>query len=292
LIDEGLEMSVKHVVITGVSTGIGYGAAVALASDGYHIFGSVRREEDGARLQQELGDCFTPLLFDVTDETAVRAAAAKVGEMVDGRGLAGLVNNAGIAVPGPLMHLSPAEFRRQLEVNLVAVLSVTQAFLPLLGARKDPPPDHPPGRIVNVSSVSGHITYPFMVGYSVSKHGLEALSDGWRRELMIYGIDVIVVAPGKVQTPIWDKAEQVDLGQFAATDYAPFLPLLQKTIVRSGRSGMPVARVTAAIREALAHPRPKSRYILARKWFSGWFLPRWLPDRWFDRLIARRAGFE
>jgi NAD(P)-dependent dehydrogenase (short-subunit alcohol dehydrogenase family) len=244
-------------------------------------------------LQQELGDgCFTPLLFDVTDETAVRAAAAEVAEIVDGRGLAGLVNNAGIAVPGPLMHLPPAEFRHQLEVNLVAVLGVTQAFLPLLGAQRNPSPTHPPGRIVNVSSVSGHITYPFMVAYAVSKHGVEALSDGLRRELMIYGIDVIVVAPGSVQTPIWDKADEVGLTQFAATDYAPVLAGVQQVIVQSGRSGMPVARVTGAIREALEHPRPKSRYILARKWFSGWFLPRWLPDRWFDRIIARRVGFE
>jgi NAD(P)-dependent dehydrogenase (short-subunit alcohol dehydrogenase family) len=286
-------MNTKFVVITGVSTGIGYAAAAALAADGYHVFGSVRREADGLRLQQELGDgCFTPLLFDVTDETAVRAAAAEVAEAVDGRGLAGLVNNAGIAVPGPLMHLPPAEFRHQLEVNLVAVLGVTQAFLPLLGAQRNPPPTHPPGRIVNVSSVSGHITYPFMVAYAASKHGLEALSDGLRRELMIYGIDVIVVAPGKVQTPIWGKAEEVGLTQFAATDYAPVLAGLQKMIVQSGRSGMPVARVTGAIRAALEHPRPKSRYILARKWFSGWFLPRWLPDRWFDRIIARRVGFE
>jgi NAD(P)-dependent dehydrogenase (short-subunit alcohol dehydrogenase family) len=287
-----LNAEAKHIVITGVSTGIGYAAAQGLAADGYHVFGSVRRAEDAARLQQELGDCFTPLLFDVTDETAVRAAAAVVSERVDGRGLAGLVNNAGIAVPGPLMHLPPAEFRRQLEVNLVSVLSVTQAFLPLLGARKDPPPTHPPGRIVNVSSMSGHITYPFMVAYAVSKHGLEALSDGLRRELMMYGIDVIVVAPGSVQTPIWDKAEQVDAGPFTGTDYAPFLPAVRETLVRSGRSGMPVSRVTGAIRAALAEPRPKSRYILARKWFSGWFLPRWLPDRWFDRLIARRVGLK
>jgi NAD(P)-dependent dehydrogenase (short-subunit alcohol dehydrogenase family) len=285
-------MSIKHVVITGVSTGIGYAAASLLAGESYHVFGSVRREADGLRLQQELGDdCFTPLLFDVSDETAVRAAAEQVAAVLDGRGLAGLVNNAGVALPGPLMHLPLAEFRRQLEVNVVSVLGVTQAFLPLLGAQKKPPPAHPPGRIINVSSISGHITYPFMVAYAVSKHGLEALSDGLRRELMIYGIDVVVVTPGSVQTPIWDKAEQADLSRFAASDYAPVLAGIQKMMVQRGRSGIPVARVIGAIRDALENPRPKSRYILARKWFSGWFLPRWLPDRWLDRIMARRAGF-
>jgi NAD(P)-dependent dehydrogenase (short-subunit alcohol dehydrogenase family) len=278
----------KYSVITGVSTGIGYAAAQGLVARGWHVFGSVRREEDGARLQADLGERFTPLLFDVTDETAVQRCADHVATVLNGRGLAGLVNNAGIAVPGPLLHLPLADFRRQLEVNLVAVLSVTQAFLPLLGAKKKP--GHPPGRIVNISSVSGSITYPFMVPYAVSKHGLESLSDGLRRELLIYGIDVIVIAPGSVQTPIWDKANLVDAEQFARSDYIGALTQVQKLLVENGRTGMPVERVTKAILNALESPRPKSHYVLARKWLSGWLLPRWLPARWIDRIMAGRMG--
>lgn len=255
---------------------------------GYHVFGSVRKEADGATLKAALGERFTPLLFDVTDEEAIRAAAAQVEQQLNGQGLRGLVNNAGIAVPGPLMHLPLEDFRRQLAINVTGALAVTQAFLPLLGARKDAP--QPPGRIINISSVSGKIVYPFLAPYAISKHALEAMSDGLRRELLIYGIDVIVIEPGSVQTPIWEKAAEEDTGRFAHTDYGEILKGMQETFVNQGRRGMPVAVVTKAIREALEAERPKTRYALPRKWFSGWLIPRLLPDRWLDRMMAGRLG--
>jgi len=278
----------KHVVITGTSSGIGYDAARELIEHGYHVFGSVRQAADGARVQRQLGEQFTPLLFDVTEHEVVKAAAAQVQEVIGDRGLVGLVNNAGIAAPGPLMHLPLDDLRYQLEVNVVGTLAVTQAFLPLLGARKDAP--QPPGRIVNISSVSGRIAYPFVGPYAASKHALEALSDALRRELMIYGIDVIVVAPASVQTPIWDKAGELDAGMYADTDYGSILESMQKVFVRQGQTGIPVERVSKIILESLESKRPKTRYVLARKWLTGWFLPRWLPDRRFDRIIARRLG--
>ena len=278
----------KHVVITGTSSGIGYDAARELIGHGYHVFGSVRKAADGERVQRKLGEQFTPLLFDVTEHEAVKEAAAQVKAAIGACGLAGLVNNAGMAVPGPLMHLPLDDFRYQLEVNVVGMLAVTQAFLPLLGARKDAPP--PPGRIVNISSVSGRIAYPFIGPYAASKHALEALSDALRRELMIYNIDVIVVAPASVQTPIWDKAGELDAGVYAGTDYASILQRMQKVFVRQGQTGIPVEEVSKVILKALASERPKTRYVLARKWLTGWFLPRWLPDRRFDRIIARRLG--
>jgi NAD(P)-dependent dehydrogenase (short-subunit alcohol dehydrogenase family) len=278
----------KYVVITGTSSGIGYDAARELVAQGYHVFGSVRKAADGERVRRQLGEQFTPLLFDVTEHKAVKAAAAQVKEVIGDRGLAGLVNNAGMAVPGPLMHLPLDDFRYQLEVNVVGTLAVTQAFLPLLGARKDMP--HAPGRIVNISSVSGRIAYPFIGPYAASKHALEAMSDALRRELMIYGIDVIVVAPGSVQTPIWDKAGELDAGLYANTDYGSILQKMQKVFVRQGQTGIPVEKVSQIILKALESERPKTRYVLARKWFTGWFLPRWLPDRRLDRIIARRLG--
>jgi NAD(P)-dependent dehydrogenase (short-subunit alcohol dehydrogenase family) len=284
----GLKM--KYVVITGVSTGIGYAAAADLAANGYGVFGSVRRPEDADRLSAELGQHFTPLLFDVTDEGAIRAAASQVEKAVGQVGLFALVNNAGIAVPGPLMHLTADELRHQFEVNLISVLTVTQAFLPLLGAKKNA--GHPPGRIINISSISGRVAYPFMGAYAASKHALEAMSDAWRRELLLYGIDMIVIEPGSVRTPIWDKAEQQDVARYADTDYAPILAGIQKEFVQRGRHGIPVERVSRVIRQALESERPKSRYVLARSRLTGWLLPRWLPDRYFDRLVAKRLGLK
>jgi len=272
----------KYVVITGVSSGIGRAAAEELVAHGYHVLGSVRRDADAAELQAKLGRNFTPLLFDVTDGAAVKAASTKVAEILNGQGLAGLVNNAGIGKGGPLMHQPLDELRLQFEVNVFGAVSVTQAFLPLLGARL--PQTHPPGRIINISSVGGKIAFPFLGAYAASKHALEAMSDALRRELAIYGIDVIVIEPGTIRTAIWDKAEQEDASRYANTDYGKVLREVQKAFVARGRSGIPASVVSRTVRRALESKRPKARYAL------GWFLPRLLPDRWLDRLIVLRIG--
>ncbi|MAU02046.1 MAG: oxidoreductase [Anaerolineaceae bacterium] len=278
----------KYVLITGVSTGIGYDAARFLIERGFHVFGSVRKQVDGERVQGELGEQFTPLLFDVTDEEAVETAVSKVSEKIGNNGLAGLVNNAGIAVAGPLMHLPLEDFRWQMEVNLVGQLAVTQKFLPLLGAVPDAP--HPPGRIINISSVSGKVVYPFMGPYAASKHALEAISDALRRELLIFGIDVVVIGPGSVQTPIWDKAQEIDVEPYKETPYLSMMEGMKKTLVRQGKSGIAVEKVSAVIYEALTKEKPKTRYAIARKLLSGWLLPRYLPARMFDNIIAKRLG--
>ncbi len=190
----------RAVVVTGVSSGIGNGTARVLASHGYRVFGSVRKPGDAERLSRELGGAFTPLIFDVTDAVAVERAAAVTREALDGGRLFGLVNNAGIAVPGPLLELPVSEFRRQLEVNLVSVLTVTQAFFPLLRPRGGEADG--PARIVNISSIAGKLAMPFLGAYAAAKHGLEGLSDSLRRECMPYGVDVIVIDPGSVATAI------------------------------------------------------------------------------------------
>ncbi|MGH2374079.1 MAG: SDR family oxidoreductase [bacterium] len=281
-------MTSRAAVITGVSTGIGRAAAEELATHGYHVFGSVRRESDAAGLRERLGERFTPLLFDVTDAVAVRGAAGQVAGILGGRGLTGLVNNAGIGIGGPLMHQPLDEVRRPFEVNLFGVLAVTQAFLPLLGAGF--PQVHPPGRIINISSVGGKIAFPFLGAYVASKHALEAASDALRRELAMYGIDVIVIEPGSVRTAIWDKAEQEDLSRYAGTDYAGIVARFQKGFIAGGRAGMPAEVVGRVIREALESPRPKARYALPTHRLTGWIIPRLLPDRWLDRLIISRLG--
>jgi len=258
-----------------------------LSDRGFHVFGSVRKAEDAASLTAEFGDACTPLVFDVTDEPAVRAAATHVEARLDGATLAGLINNAGIAVAGPLMHVPTADLRHQFDVNVIAQVVVTRAFLPALGAT-NPPREHP-GRIVNMSSVGGRSAMPFIGPYASTKFALEGLSEALRRELMIYGIDVIVVAPGAIATPIWDKAAAIDVAPLDATDYGPALHRTKDVMVALGTNGLPAETVGDVVHRALTHPRPKVRYTIAPNPIQMW-LRHHLPKRLVDRLIARRLG--
>lgn len=275
------------VVITGASTGIGKAGAEALLARGFRVFGSVRKESDATRLAAELGGNFVPLVFDVTDEDAVRKGAATVAAALGESTLYGLVNNAGIAVPGPLLDLPAADLRHQLEVNLVAPMIVTRVFAPLLGA--DSARVGRKGRIVMISSVAGRMTVPFNAPYSASKFGLEGLSEGLRRELMLFGIDVIVIAPGAVVTPIWDKAGAVDLSRFAGSPFAAPLAALRDEMLTAGRKGLPAGRLGEAIAEALTVKNPKVRYSVTPNPLEQGLMS-WLPKRWVDRMLARKLG--
>ena len=279
----------ESVVVTGISSGIGYGVTKVLAAKGLHVFGSVRKESDKERLSSEFGEAVTPLLFDVTDAAGVQAAAQGVRERLAGRTLQGLVNNAGLSVVGPLQYLPVEDFRHQLEVNLVGPLIVTQAFLPLLGA------DHAltgkPGRIVNISSVGGKIAFPFMGAYHASKFGLEGFSEALRRELMVHGIDVVVVRPGSVVTAIWDKAEAADyVSGYAATEYAGALAKFVSYMIQGGRKGYPPERIGRTVWKALTAARPRTAYEVVPQALLNWVLPQRLPRRTLDRLIARQFG--
>ena len=277
----------KSVVVTGVSTGIGYATAADLCRRGYRVFGSVRRVEQGEALRGELGERFQPLLLDVTDEAAVRRAAEQVREALAGTGLFGLVNNAGLCDPGPL-SIQPAEVvRRHLEVNVMGVVHAVQAFLPLLRRPKDA--SDQPGRIVNMSSVSGRIAFPLVGAYAASKHALEALSDSLRRELLIYGIDVVVIEPGAIDTPIWDKAVHVQT-TYDGTDYGDLLKSFNPMDNR--RAALPTSAVTRRIAEALEARRPRTRYAIPDQPIKFWHIPRMLPDRWLDRIIDRSLNLQ
>jgi len=281
---------VATVVVTGVSSGIGAATARRLAGSGAHVFGSVRRLEAAARLQSELGDKFTPLIFDVREEGAVYAAASQVRQALAGSRLCGLVNNAGVALPGPLALQPIAEFRDQVEVNLVGPLMVTQAFLPLLGT--DPTLTGLPGRIINISSVGGKLGGPFLGAYVAAKHALEGLSETLRRELMLFGIDVIIVAPGAVATPIWDKAEEVPLEPLAATPYGPALRRMRDDALKNGRAGYPPEKVAEVIWTALNTAKPAARYAVVINKLTNWTIPRLLPTRLVDRIIAGQLGLK
>lgn len=280
----------KSVVVTGVSTGIGHATAAMLCQQGFHVFGSVRKAADGEKLKAALGKNFTALVFDVTDETAVRAAAQTVRSALKGERLAGLVNNAGIAVGGPLTDVPIAEFRKQMEVNITGPMIVTQAFLPLLGTDKTL--KGTPGRIVNISSVGGKMGAPFLGPYVASKHALEGLSESLRRELMFYGVDVIMIAPGHVATPIWDKAEEIDPKPYQHLDIFPAMQKFLEFFVAEGRKGFPPERVAGVILEALTSAKPRARYPVVPGHVQNWTIPRLLPVRTIDRIFAARLGLK
>jgi hypothetical protein len=280
----------KAIAVTGASTGIGFATVKLLVDRGFRVFGSVRKQGDAERLSQQLGSGFMPLLFDVTDEAAVRAAAGEVRKALGGERLAGLVNNAGVAVAGPISHLPVADFRRQMEVNLIGPMAVTQAFLPLLGTEGGL--QGPPGRIVNISSVGGRIGAPFLAPYSASKHALEGFSESLRRELMPYGIDVLMVAPGHVATPIWDKAEEVDIRPYEHLDIAPAMRKFREFFIAEGKKGFPPERIAAVIHEALTAAKPKVRYAVVPGRLMNWTLPNLLPRRAVDGILAGRFGLK
>lgn len=277
----------RAVVVTGASTGIGLASVEILTKHGFFVFGSVRKSADAERLQSRFGDDFSPLLLDVTDAGAVARAAQEVDARLGGATLAGLVNNAGVAVPGPLLHLSIADLRHQLETNLIGQLQVTQAFAPLLGARK--PQGGAPGRIVNMSSVAGRFASPFLGAYSASKFAFESMSDALRRELMVYGVDLIVIQPGMIATPIWDKADSRDFSHFDATIYGPAARRMRKWAVDGGRAAPGPELVAKAVLRALTARRPPARIPVANG--IGRALPSLLPARFVDWLVARRLGF-
>ena len=277
----------KAVVVTGVSTGIGWGAAKVLTEAGYRVFGSVRKDADAKKLALEFGPNFVPLVFDVTDEKGVRAAAATVRAALGGRTLFGLVNNAGIAVAGPLLYMPIEDFRQQLEVNLTGVVMATQAFAPLLGVDKDLSGD--PGRIVNISSVGGRNATPFIGAYNTSKFGLEGLSEALRRELMPFKIDVVVIAPGAVATAIWGKTGEGEVARYANTPYASQLAKLQKLAAEQGARGLKPEQLGEAIKTALTSPRPKVRYVVTPEPVLN-FVINTVPKRTADRMIGGRLG--
>ncbi|KAA5803465.1 SDR family NAD(P)-dependent oxidoreductase [Alkalicaulis satelles] len=277
----------KSVVITGASTGIGYAAAQHLSERGWRVFAGVRKDADARRVAGALGEAVTPVRIDVTDMASVHKAAEVVTKALDGAALSGLVNNAGVAVAGPLLHLPIEEMTRQLDINVTGQLRVTQAFAPMLGARRDH--QGPAGRIVNISSVAGFSAAPLVTPYSCSKFALEAFTQGLRRELMLYGIDVVAINPGPIATPIWDKAEELDPEQYKDTDFAPAVARILSYMLKRGRDGLAPVVVAEAIHRALTDKEPKLNTVITPEPFTQWLLGV-LPRRMSDKMIAGRLG--
>ena len=273
------------VVITGASSGIGFAACQALIRRRFRVFGSVRTKADADRLAEQLGPQYVPLIFDVTDADSVNQVAAAVEKMLRKQRLFGLVNNAGIAVLGPLAFLPLERFRQQIEVNLLGVHTVTQAFLPLLGT--EPNRVGEPGRVVNISSIHGKLAMPFVGAYAASKFGLEGYSDSLRRELMLFGIKVILIEPGSVATPIWDKNEAPVVQEFPNTPYGRSLGVFARQLTREAKTGLSSEKLGELISRVLTTPRPRARYTLVPPRLVEWSIPRRLPTEFLDYCIAK-----
>ena len=276
------------VVVTGASSGIGEACALRLDRRGFQVFAGVRKEKDGKSLKAKASDRLTPIMLDVTDDASIEKAAGSVSEAVGDAGLRGLVNNAGIAVPGPLEFLPLEEMRRQLEVNVIGQIAVTQAFLPLIRAGH--------GRIVNIGSVGGKIAAPLTGPYHASKFAMEALTDSLRQELRPWGIHVAIIEPGAIDTPLWGKGQaagdelEARLPQRARELYEDAIAAVRKTAEKSARDGIPPEEVAKAVTHALLSKNPRTRYVVGRDARIGTTIARFVPDRMKDWLIAQQMG--
>jgi NAD(P)-dependent dehydrogenase (short-subunit alcohol dehydrogenase family) len=269
-----------RVVITGASTGIGWAAANALREKGLDVFAGVRTAEDAERAR-EAG--LRPLTLDVTDSASIAAAVEEVGAAGP---VAALVNNAGVAISGPVEYVPVDEWRKQLEINLIGQVAVIQAFLPLVRAAG--------GRIVNISSIGGRLAMPLAGPYAASKFALEAVSDTLRRELRPEGIHVSLIEPGGVKTPIWEKgvdtanAIEDSMPPEAQERYGALSRAIRKEVENIATNrGMDPSVVADAIVHAVTAGRPRTRYMLGRDAKLRWAIAKRVPDRWFDALIGR-----
>jgi len=276
----------KTVLITGVSTGIGMGTAQQFIQKGYKVIGSVRKNADAEKLKKQLGSDFMPIVFDVTDEKQVQQAAVELEKKLSGSGLAGLINNAGIATGGPLADMPMDIIRQHFEVNVFGLLNVTKAFLPLLGVRQGHSVQ--PGKIINISSVAGKIGVPFLGAYSGSKFAVEGLSESLRKELQLYGIDVLVIGPGNVVTPIWDKSGNVETYKTSA--FYSMYKRFYEYIITESKNGYTMDEFGQHVLAIFEKKKPAVRYALVKERMKDWTIPRLLPSRILDRMLGKATG--
>jgi NAD(P)-dependent dehydrogenase (short-subunit alcohol dehydrogenase family) len=276
---------VRAALVTGASTGIGRATALELSRCGFQVFAGVRRPEDGERVRAEATGELEPVLIDVTDGASIEAAAAAIAERTAGAGLAGLVNNAGVAYAGPLEFVPLDDLRRQLEVNLIGQIAVTRAMLPGLRTAR--------GRIVNVTSIGGLVATPFYGPYCASKFALEAVSDCLRGELRPWGIETIAIEPGSAKTEIWDRGQRIAdevrgrMPPEAEELYGKAIEQVAEISAETGARGIPPEQVARTIHKALTTRRPRARYLVGRDAIGMRLASRLLPDRAWDALLAR-----
>lgn len=274
------------VVITGVSSGIGRDAVRYLSTNGYFVFGSVRSEGAKTEIEAAHPDNFKALVFDVTDTPSVLAATTQVTEYLGNRRLAALVNNAGIAEGGPMQLLEEERFLRQLEVNVIGTRNVTNAFLPHLGVqpKNESQLSGPPGKIINISSISGILNTPMNGAYCVSKHAKESLGEVYRRELMEYKIDVVSIQPGPIQSKLWSK-NAGSMDRFSDSIYGTMIANTDAIMRKAEQDALPAETISRLIDMIIRSRWPKTSYIVHKQKWRAWILAYLLPKRFADRII-------
>ena len=272
----------RTVLITGASSGIGEACALRLDGHGWRVFGTVRNQQDADALRAKTGGRATPMIMDLTDPPSITAAASSVTEAVGAEGLAGLINNAGIAVGGPIELLPIDDLRHQLEVNLFGQVVLTQALIPTLRKAH--------GRMVFISSIAGRVAFPYQSPYSISKFALEALAEALRVELRPWQMHTAIIEPGSIDTPIWRKGQQqartllAGLNEPLPDAYWRPMKGVGGITRRAIKMGVPPDRVARAVEHALTARWPRSRYLV------GWdarllVMLEALPDPLRDWLI-------
>ncbi len=276
----------KSVVITGASTGIGREIALHLDRLGWRVFAGVRKELDAERLQKDASPVLYPLMLDVTDPSSIHAAFERVSEVVVDSGLDALINNAGISVNGPLEFIPMNELREQFEVNFFGVVATTQAALPLIRKADR-------GRIVHIGSIGGRQAAPILGPYAATKHAIEAIGEAQRRELQVWGIEVIVIEPGAIATPIWEKGQEAAAVKIANKSereielYGPAFDALKAAATQMERRAVGPEAVAKVVEKALTEARPRPRYVVGTDARIQALLTRFLPDRVRDALTLR-----
>ena len=274
----------RAVIITGASTGIGAACALHLDRLGFVVFAGVRKSEDGVALQKAGSDRLVPLELDVTDLTTIRKSHTVVLEATKDRGVFGLINNAGIAVVGPLEAVPLSDLRQQLEVNVIGQVAVTQAFLPLIRQAR--------GRIINMGSIAGRAAMPLMGPYSASKFALEAITDALRLEVQQWGIHVSIIEPGAIATPIWNKSaieaaeRETAIGTELRALYKPVVAAVRKVVGEASKRAISPDAVANVVEAALTSPNPKTRYLVGTDAKLRALMAKLLPDRISDKLLT------
>ena len=274
----------KYVLITGVSSGIGFDAVDFLINKGYHVFGSVRKDADVKRLTAAYPENFSCLQFDVTKKEEVAACFQEVKSILGENKLSGLVNNAGLALGGPIELMDDDKFRYQMEVNLFSVRTVTNIFLPLLKGNKKK--NIKGGKIIMISSISGVFNTPFNGAYCVSKHAMESLGEIYRRELMMYDIDVVSIQPGPIESSLWKK--NIDqYPEYDGTDYEKLLHRSNKVMKAAKRNALPAEVISKLIYKILTQ-KTKLHFVVNKHWLPTVLFIKFMPARWVDRIFYKK----
>jgi len=280
----------RAILVTGVSTGIGKAIAEELLKSDFIVIGSVRKENDGKTLKEEHKNLFFEVIFDVTKKEEIENGKKEVEKILSetNSSLCSVINNAGIAIGGPVRYLDVDHFRKQFEVNFFGLIEVTKCFLDLL---IDNNKYKMKNKIINIGSISGKRSYPFVAPYTSSKHALEGFSDALRRELLLHDIDVVLIEPGPIKTPIWDKVPNIEDNPFLKTEYEIPLRRFNKGYLKAIESdGYQPSIIGEKVVEIMQTNKPKTRYVITPRIFKNYLIPGFLPDRFVDRLIGKMLG--